>query len=182
MYLFFERVQFLQRFSASWPKHPVQIVVWIAEGIRGVRSSQQAQQIFGVLRRSGRDAAPLSETLPNLRAVCRRLFLLQEQVKFVHEIPGGPSNGAVHRDGVPHRVLDNEHPRLFQILAEALDIEADKAVSDIHGGAVVEEVERAVYIESSAWATRSASGMPCAMSASSRSPSTGINSGSLHGA
>ena len=30
---------------------------------------------------------------------------------------------------------------------------------------------------SSAWATRSASGMPCAMSASSRSPSTGIFSG-----
>ena len=68
-------------------------------------------------------------------------------MKFVHEIPGGPSNGAVHRDGVPHRVLDNEHPRLFQILAEALDIEADKAVADIHGGTVVEEVERAVYIQ-----------------------------------
>ncbi len=68
-------------------------------------------------------------------------------MELVHEIPGGPSNGAVHRDGVPHRILDNEHPRLFQVLAQALDVEADKAVADIHGGTVVEEVERAVYIQ-----------------------------------
>ena len=108
---------------------------------------RRGKQVLRVLRCPGRDAAPLSETLPDLGAVCRRLFLLQEQVKFVHEIPGGPPNGAVHRDGVPYRVLDNEHPRLFQILAEALDIKADKAVADIHGGTVVEEVERAVHIQ-----------------------------------
>jgi len=114
---------------------------------QNVFNLRRGKQVLRVLRRPGRDAAPLPETLPDLGAVCRRLFLLQEQVKFVHEIPGGPSNGAVHRDGVPHCVLDNEHPWLFQILAEALDIEADKAVSDIHGGAVVEEVERAVYIQ-----------------------------------
>ena len=68
-------------------------------------------------------------------------------MKFVHKIPSGPPNGAVHRDGVPYRVLDNEHPRLFQVLAKPLDIEADKAVADIHGGTVVEEVERAVHIQ-----------------------------------
>ena len=105
------------------------------------------QQVLRVLCRPGGDAAPFSETLPDLGAVRRCLFLLQEQVELVHEVPGGPSNGAVHRDGVPNCVLDNEHPRLFQVLAKPLDIEADKAVADIHGGAVVEEVERAVYIQ-----------------------------------
>ena len=38
-------------------------------------------------------------------------------------------------------------PGFFQVLAKPLDIEADKAVADIHGGTVVEEVERAVHIQ-----------------------------------
>ena len=26
---------------------------------------------------------------------------------------------------VPHRILDNEHPRLFQVFAQTLDVKAD---------------------------------------------------------
>src|SRR5699024_12406238 len=104
---------------------------------------------YTTLFRSGRrggDTAPLAEPLPNLSAVCCGLFLLQQKVELVHEIPGRPSNGSVDGNGVPHRVLDNEHPRLFQVLAQALDVKADQAVGDVHGGAVVEEVQRTVYI------------------------------------
>ena len=85
--------------------------------------------------------------LPNLGAVCRSLFLLQQKVELVHEIPGRPANGPVDGDGVPHRVLDNEHTGLFQVLAQALDVKADQAIGDVHGSAVVEEVQRTVYIE-----------------------------------
>ena len=54
-----------------------------------------------------------------------------------------------HTDGdcVPHRVLDNEHPRIFQVFAQALDVKADQPVADVHRGAVVEEVEGAVDIQ-----------------------------------
>ena len=105
------------------------------------------KQIFGVLRRPGRHAAPLSEPFPNLGAVCCGLFLLQQKVELVHEIPGRPADGPVDGDGVPHRVLDNEHTGLFQVLAQALDVKADKAVADVHGGAVVKEVQRTVHIQ-----------------------------------
>ena len=97
--------------------------------------------------RPGGDAAPFSEPFPNLGAVCRSLFLLQQKMELVHEIPGRPANSPVDGNGVPHRILDNKHPRLFQVLAQALDVKADKAVGDVHGGTVVEEVEGAVHIQ-----------------------------------
>ena len=90
---------------------------------------------------------PLSEPFPNLGAVRCGLFLFQQKVELVHEIPGRPADGPVDGDGVPHRVLDNEHPRLFQVLAQPLDVKADQAVGNVHGGAVVEEVEGAVHVQ-----------------------------------
>ena len=71
------------------------------------------KQVLGVLGRPGGDAAPFSEPFPNLGAVCRSLFLLQKKMELVHEIPGGAPDSPVDGDGVPHRILDNEHPRLF---------------------------------------------------------------------
>ena len=68
-------------------------------------------------------------------------------MELVHEIPGGAPNGPVDSDGVPHRVLDNEHTGLFQVLAQPLDVKTDQAVGDVYGGAVVEEVQRTVHIE-----------------------------------
>ncbi len=68
-------------------------------------------------------------------------------MELVHEIPGGAPDSSVDSDGVPHRVLNNEHPRLFQVLAQALDVKADQAVGDVHGGAVVEEVQGTVHIQ-----------------------------------
>ena len=105
------------------------------------------EQVLGVLGRPGRDAAPFSEPFPDLRRIGRRLLLLQQEVEFVHEIPGGAPDGPVDGDGIPHRVLDDEHTGLFQVLAQALDVKADKAVADVHGGAVVKEVQRTVHIQ-----------------------------------
>ena len=105
------------------------------------------EQVLGVLGRPGRHPAPLSEPFPNLGAVRRGLLLLQQEVELVHEIPGGAADGPVDGDRVPHRVLDNEHSRLFQVFAQALDVKADQPVADVHGGAVVEEVEGAVHIQ-----------------------------------
>ena len=115
--------------------------------LQNVFDLRGGKQVFGVLGRPGGDTAPLAEAFPNLGAVRRSLFLLQQKVELVHEIPGGAPDGPVDGDGVPHRVLDNEHPRLFQVLAQALDVKADKAVGDVHGGTVVEEVEGAVHIQ-----------------------------------
>ena len=84
------------------------------------------KQVFGVLGRPGGDAAPLSEPFSNLGAVRCGLFLPQKKVELVHEIPSRPANRPVDGAGVPYRVLDNENPRLFQVLAQALDVKADK--------------------------------------------------------
>ena len=115
--------------------------------LQNVFDLRGGKQVFGVLGRPSGDAAPFSEPFPNLGAVCRGLFLLQQKVELVHEIPGRSANDTVDSDGIPHCVLDNKHPRLFQVLAQALDVKADQAIRDVHGGAVVEEVEGAVHIE-----------------------------------
>ena len=96
--------------------------------LQNVFDLRGGKQVFGVLGRPGGDTAPLSEPFPNLGAVRGGLFLLQQKVELVHEVPGGPADSSVDGDGVPHRVLDNEHSRLFQVLAQAFDVKADKAV------------------------------------------------------
>ena len=115
--------------------------------LQNVFNHRGRKQILGALDRPGGDAAPLAEPLSNLGAVCRRLFLLQQKMELVHEIPGRPTDSLVDGDGIPHRILDNEYPRLFQVLAQALDVKADKAIGDVHGGTVVEEVQRTVHIQ-----------------------------------
>ena len=50
-----------------------------------------------------------------------------EKVELVHEVPGGPADGTIDGDGVPYCVLDNEHPRLLQVLAQALNVKDDES-------------------------------------------------------
>ncbi len=115
--------------------------------LQDVLDLRGGEQVLGVLGRPGRHPAPFSKPLPDLRRIGRRLLLLQQKVELIHEIPGGAADGPVDGDCVPHRVLDNEHPRLFQVFAQALDVKADQPVADVHSGAVVEEVEGAVDIQ-----------------------------------
>ena len=95
------------------------------------------KQVFHVLRGPGRDAALLSEPLPNLGAVSRCLFLFQKQMELVGKIPGGLALYAIGGDAAPYLILDNEHPQLFQLLAQILYVEADKPVVDVHIGTVI---------------------------------------------
>src|SRR5699024_11490256 len=67
---------------------------------------------YTTLFRSGRpggDTAPLAEPLPNLSAVCCGLFLLQQKVELVHEIPGRPSNGSVDGEDRKSTRLNSSH-------------------------------------------------------------------------
>ena len=105
------------------------------------------EQVLGVLGRPGGHPAPFSKPFPDLRRIGRRLLLLQQKVELIHEIPGGAADGPVDGDRIPHRVLDNEHPRLFQVLAQTLDVKADQPVADVHGSAVIKEVQRTVHIQ-----------------------------------
>ena len=54
---------------------------------------------------------------------------------------------AVQCHAVPDLVLDHEHSELFELFAEIFDIEADDAVVELDVGAVVEDLQRAVYVD-----------------------------------
>ena len=105
------------------------------------------EQVFDVLGDARGNAAPLAKALPYLHRIGGGLLLLQKKVHFVDIVAGGLALLPVDRDAVPHRVLHHQHPDLFELLAQLLDIEADHAVFDIHVAAVVEHVERAGDID-----------------------------------
>ena len=100
-----------------------------------------------VLRDAGRDAAPLSETLPDFYAVCGGLFLFQQKVELVHVVASCLVLGAVDGNSVPNLILHNQHTELLELLAEFADVIADEAVVDIHIRSVIEDVQRAVNID-----------------------------------
>ena len=106
-----------------------------------------SQQVFDVLGDPGGRAAPLAETLPDLHRIGRGLFLPQEKVELVTVEPCGFPAVAVSRDASPHLVLDYKHSQLFELFAQFSDVVADKAVVDVHVGAVVEQVQTALDID-----------------------------------
>ena len=99
------------------------------------------QEVFDILRDSRRDAAPLSKAFPYLHGIGRRLFLLEQQVKFVHIVTGGSSIGTVGGHPAPHLILRDQHAQLLQLFAELLDVVADQAVVDVHVGPVIKQVQ-----------------------------------------
>ena len=66
---------------------------------------------------------------------------------LVHIIPGGLSTAAVCRDTPPDLILHNEHPQLFHLLAQFLDVVADDAVIDVHVSAMVEQVQTTLDVD-----------------------------------
>ena len=105
------------------------------------------KQVFHVLRRPGRDAAPFSEPLPNLAGESRRLFLAQKQMELVAEIPRCLALAAVLGHTAPNLVLDNEHPQLFELFSQLFNIKGHNAVLDVDIGTVVKDVQASVYIQ-----------------------------------
>ena len=107
----------------------------------------RGKKILHVLGDTCGDAAPLSETLPDLHGIGRRLLLFQKQVELVHIVAGGLSGFSVGSDTAPYLVLDDQHAQLLQLLAELLDVVADQAVIDVHVGPVVEQIQGAFDVD-----------------------------------
>ena len=96
--------------------------------LKDILNFAAAQKVFDILRDSGWNTAPFSETLPNLHGIGGGLFLFEEQMKLVHVVAGGFLFSPVYGYSVPHLILHNEHPQLFKLLPKLLDVKADKAV------------------------------------------------------
>lgn len=105
------------------------------------------KQVFDILGDARRNAAPLSESLPDLDRVGGGLFLLEQQMEFIDVITGASAFRPVGGHAAPDLVLDDEHAQLLQLLTQFLDVKADQAVLDIYVGPVVEDVERAADID-----------------------------------
>ena len=105
------------------------------------------KQVLDVLGDPCWHTAPFPETLPNLDAVRRGLFLLKQQVELVQITPGGLARGAVGRYAAPDLILDDMHAQLLELLAQRLDVIADKAVGDVHVGLAVKDAEGAGHID-----------------------------------
>ena len=105
------------------------------------------QQVLYVLRDSSRDSAPLSETLPDFNGIGGGLRFAQQQMELVDVVPGGFLHGAVDGYAVPHLILHDEHPQLFELLAQLLDVKADEAVVQLYVRPVVEYVQGASDIQ-----------------------------------
>ena len=106
-----------------------------------------AQKVFDVLRDTGRDAAPFTESLPDFHRISGGLFLFQQQVHLVDVVTGGFVGSTVDGNAVPHLVLDHQHTDLFQLLAQLLDVVADDTVVDVHIALMVKHIEGAGHID-----------------------------------
>ena len=139
----------LVRGNAQLPGQNLPVTACLVEHIhevgvfKDVLHLAAAQKVFDILRDARGNAAPLTEPLPNLHRIGGGLFLFQKQVHLVNVIAGGLAGGPVDGDAVPHLVLHHQHPDLFQLLAQFLEVIADNAVVDVHVAAVVEHVEGA---------------------------------------
>ena len=105
------------------------------------------KQVLDVLGNPCRDPAPFAESFPDLNGVRRGLFLLEQEVELVQIAPGGLASGAVGRYAAPDLILDDMHAQLLELLAQRLDVIADKAVGDVHVGLAVKDAEGAGHVD-----------------------------------
>ena len=100
------------------------------------------EQVFDVLRNSGRNPAPFSETLPDFYGIGSRLFLFQKKMELIHIVASGFTLSTVLCHPSPNLILDNQHPDFFQLLSKLFDVIADEPVFNIHVRPVIEQVQR----------------------------------------
>ena len=62
-------------------------------------------------------------------------------MEFVHVVPGGFAFGAVFGHAAPYLILNDQHTELFELLAQFLDVVANKPVLHIYIGAMVKHIE-----------------------------------------
>ena len=68
-------------------------------------------------------------------------------MELVGKVPCGLALAAVGGDAAPNLVLDNEHPQLFELFAQLLDVKGHKPVPDVHVGAVIKYIQGAGHIQ-----------------------------------
>ena len=68
-------------------------------------------------------------------------------MELVDIVAGRLARLAVDGDAIPHGVLHDEHPDLFELLSQLLDVEIDDTVVDIDIRLVVEDIEGAGNID-----------------------------------
>src|SRR5699024_70933 len=115
--------------------------------LKNVLNFPRREKILHILSNACRDSAPLAKALPDFHAVGRRLLFPQEEVELVYIEPGVFVGVAVQRYTVPNGVLHNEHPQLFELLAQILDVVADQTALHVHIGAVGKDVQRTVDVD-----------------------------------
>ena len=115
--------------------------------LKDILNFPAGQQVFHILGDTSRATTPLSEPLPDFDRICCRLFLFEEQVELIDIVPGTLAGRAVGGYTAPNLILNNQHTDLLHLLAQLLDVVADKAVVHIHIGSVVEQIQRAFDID-----------------------------------
>ena len=66
---------------------------------------------------------------------------------FIHVVARRFSLTPVLRHSPPDLILHDQHPDLFQLFSEILDVIADEAVVDVNVRPVVEDIERTAHID-----------------------------------
>ena len=115
--------------------------------LKDVLDFPACEQILDVLGDACGYAAPFSEPLPDLDAVCCGLFLFQQEVELVYIVPGVLFAVAVDGNTVPDLILDDEHPQFFQLFAQLFDIETDNSVIQFHIRLMVEHTQRTINVD-----------------------------------
>ena len=113
--------------------------------IKDVLDLLRRKQVLDILCDTRRNAAPFTETLPDLSGILRCLFLLEKQMELVDIVASDLLFLTVGGNPVPHGILHDEHTDLFELVAKLLNIKADDTIAHINIGAMIKEVLAAVY-------------------------------------
>ena len=106
---------------------------------KDVLNLSAAQKVFDVLRDTGRDSAPFSETLPDFNGISRRLIFFEQKVHFINIVSGGLVDFTIECHPVPDLILYDEHTDLFELFAELLDVIGNRTAANIHIGTVIKD-------------------------------------------
>ena len=101
------------------------------------------QEVLHILGYTGRYAAPLAETLPNLRGELRGFRVGEQEVELVYIIAGALFQLAVQRHPVPDLILNDHHADALELRPQVPDVVANDPIVQVHVGPVVEHVEGA---------------------------------------
>ena len=105
------------------------------------------QQVLYVLRQARWYAAPFTESFPDFHTETSGLAF-QKEMEFVDIEPGRLMLRAVGSNTVPHGILHNEKPDLFQGLAQRFELEAEyPVVVHVNVRPMVEHIQGTIDVD-----------------------------------